>query len=91
MPTVTNKTKRPLSVPLPGGKKLFLVPGKSGQIAPKAADFPPLVKLVESGDLELVRTDGGGPKGGGGGGGKVGPAGGAGDRAPGGIRQSGDR
>ncbi|MCP3979483.1 MAG: hypothetical protein GY716_09165 [bacterium] len=54
---ITNKTNRPISVPLPGGKKLFLGPGKTGQIVPKSATHPPLVKLVEAGDLE---TDEGG-------------------------------
>ncbi|MFT5286855.1 MAG: hypothetical protein ACI8TQ_003030 [Planctomycetota bacterium] len=36
------------------GKKLFLGPGKSGQITPKAVDHPPLQALVESGELELI-------------------------------------
>ena len=50
---ITNKTSRPISVPLPGGKKLFLGPGKTGQITPKSAEHPPLLSLVETGDLEL--------------------------------------
>jgi hypothetical protein len=50
---ITNKTSRPLSVPLPGGKKLFLGPGKSGQINAKSVDHPPLRKLIEAGDLEV--------------------------------------
>ena len=53
---ITNKTNRPISVPLPGGKKLFLGPGKTGQLTPKSAEHPPLVELVESGDLELDDT-----------------------------------
>lgn len=56
MPTrhmdITNKTTNPLSVPLPGGKKLFLGPGKTGQVRPKALKHPALVKLIEAGDLE---------------------------------------
>lgn len=40
-------------MPLPGGKRLFLGPGQSGQINNKAVDHPPLVALVESGDLEI--------------------------------------
>ena len=48
---ITNKTAKPISVPLPGGKKLFLAPGKSGQVSPKALEHPPLVKLLESGVL----------------------------------------
>ena len=35
---ITNKSRKPLSVPLPGGKKLFLGPGKTGQVSPKALD-----------------------------------------------------
>ena len=50
---ITNKTARPISVPLDGGKKLFLGPGKTGQITPKSAEHPPLVKLIEAGDLEI--------------------------------------
>ena len=33
MKTITNKTQRPVAVPLPRGKKLHLGPGKAGQIA----------------------------------------------------------
>ncbi|MCF6311940.1 MAG: hypothetical protein L3J39_05775 [Verrucomicrobiales bacterium] len=50
---ITNNTKKPLRVPLPGGKKLFLSPGKSGQITPAAAARPAVVKLLEAGDVEI--------------------------------------
>lgn len=60
MKTIKNLTKKPLSVPLPGGKKLFLSPGKTGQIATKAADFAPFVELLEAGQIEIV-GEGGGP------------------------------
>jgi hypothetical protein len=50
---ITNKTRRPISVPLPEGKKLFLGPGKTGQVTPKSAAYPPLRALVDAGDLEL--------------------------------------
>ena len=56
---ITNKTKRPLKVPLPDGKKLFLGPGKTGQITPKAAEHPPLVELIEAGDRETDESSGG--------------------------------
>lgn len=84
-----NKTKRPLRVPLPGGKKLHLGPGKSGQITPKAAEYPPVVKLVEAGDVEVV--DGGRSQsaGGGDGRGAVRPT--EGGPRTGGIRHIGDR
>jgi len=69
MPTVKNMTKKPLKVPLPGGKKLHLGPGKEGQIAPKAAEHAPLLALVEAGEIELdghdkKSADSGGGKGG---------------------------
>jgi len=54
LPTLKNTTQKPISVPLPRGKRLFLGPGKTGQVAPKAADHPPIVALIESGDLEIV-------------------------------------
>jgi hypothetical protein len=54
MPAVSNKTAKPLSVPLPGGRTLHLGPGKTGQISVKAADHAPLKKLIEGGELEVV-------------------------------------
>lgn len=86
---ITNKTARPLSLPLPGGKKLFLAPGKTGQVTPKALKHPPLVKLIEAGDVE---TSGDGAKQQEGGSGNAGPSG-AGSRfiGSGAMRQSGDR
>lgn len=50
---ITNQTKKPLSIPLPGGKKLFLGPGKSGQINWKATERPAVQKLVESGEVKV--------------------------------------
>ena len=85
---ITNKAKRPLSVPLPGGKKLFLAPGKSGQVSPKALKHPPLVKLLEAGDIETA--DGGGQRKGAGSS-KISPSTGARTKATGAMRQSGDR
>ena len=88
MPTITNKTRLPLTVPLPGGKKLRLGPGNTGQVTPKALAFPPVKKLVEAGDVEVAGDDrkhGGGQSGAGKG------------RAPGrgpttgGVRHTGDR
>lgn len=51
---ITNKTKKPLSIPLPAGKKLFLSPGKSGQITRKAAERPAVVQLVEAGQVKIT-------------------------------------
>jgi hypothetical protein len=54
MATITNKTRKPLSVPLPGGKKLRLGPLKSGEISNKAVDHPPVQKLIKTGDVEIA-------------------------------------
>lgn len=69
---ISNKTKRPLKVNLPGGKRLHLAPRGKGQITAKAAEFPAVVKLIEAGDIEIL--DGGRVQGTGGsaGGGAVG-------------------
>jgi hypothetical protein len=89
MASVTNKTRKPLSVPLPGGKTLHLGPGRTGQIAPKAAEHPPVKMLVESGEIEI--TDDGRQTTGGFGGAKMGPSSGQ-AHGPGGVsRRSGDR
>ncbi len=88
MQTITNKTQRPLSVPLPRGKTLHLGPGRTGQVSSKAIDHPPLQKLVEAGELEITgegrRPDGAG-------GGTKGKSSRH-DHSPGGvIRRGGDR
>ena len=87
---IINKTKRPLKIPLPGGKKLFLVPGKPGQISPKAADHPPLVKMVEAGEVELVDSGKSQGSSGSGSRGGVNPAKSA-QGGSGGVRHTGDR
>jgi hypothetical protein len=69
--TITNKTRKPLAVPLARGKKLHLGPGKSGQIASNDAELPGLKAMVERGELEIggesgPAAGGGAPKAGGG-------------------------
>ncbi len=88
MPTISNKTHRPMIVPLPGGKTLHLGPGKTGQVAANAVDDSRLKKLVEAGEIEFVDDDSH-PTAGAGGGkrGRTGTFG----RSQGGIRRSGDR
>lgn len=54
---ISNKTKSPLRIPLPGGKKLHLGAGRIGQISSKAAAHPPLKKLIDEGQIEVI--DGG--------------------------------
>lgn len=57
MPTVSNKTQKPLSIPLPGGKTLHLGPGKTGQVSPKAAGGAALKKLADAGEIEISVED----------------------------------
>ena len=51
--TVTNKTRKPLSIPLSRGKKLFLGPMKSGEIASSEIERPAVKALIEEGTLEV--------------------------------------
>jgi hypothetical protein len=89
MATITNKTHKALSIPLPGGKKLHLGPLKSGEISPKSIDHPPVQKLLEAGEVEIFEHEQK-PKGAGGGGKGVRPwSGGQGHAGD--IRRSGDR
>ncbi len=89
MKTVSNKTQRPLSVPLPGGKTLHLGPGKTGQISYNAVEHPGLKKLVDAGDIEILKE---GPRpADGAGGGKKGRRAVHGHASGSGIRRSGDR
>lgn len=85
---ILNKTQRPLRVPLPGGKKLFLSPGKTGQVSPKAAEHPPLKALIEAGDIEVQGK--GKSKGASQGSGK-GVSSSEGHSSGGGVRHTGDR
>jgi hypothetical protein len=43
-----------VSVPLPGGKTLHLGPGKTGHISSKDADYPPLKRLIDAGEIEVL-------------------------------------
>lgn len=51
---VVNKTMKPLRVPLPQGKTLHLGPKQTGHVAVHDVDHPPLQKLVEAGEIEIV-------------------------------------
>jgi hypothetical protein len=59
MAAVTNKTGKPLSIPLPRGKTLHLGPRKSGQISSHDIEHPALKKLVDAGTIEIVPEDSG--------------------------------
>jgi hypothetical protein len=89
MRSVTNKTNKPLAVPLPRGKILRLGPRKTGQISSDDLDHAPLRKLAESGQIEIHEEGHTPPSAGGGGG--VGPAGAQGHATTTGGRRSGDR
>jgi hypothetical protein len=52
MKTIKNKTHEPLRVPLPRGRTLHLNPNHTGQVAD--VEFPPLAKLIEAGEVEVV-------------------------------------
>ncbi|HJM56618.1 MAG TPA: hypothetical protein QF446_04760 [Planctomycetota bacterium] len=86
---IKNTNKRPLRVPLPAGKRLFLKPGEKGQITPKAAEHPPLKKLIDEGSIELLDLGRGNSKSSGGSGGISGSQDSGGSGA--GIRKTGDR
>jgi hypothetical protein len=58
--TVTNKTRKPLSVALARGRTLHLGPGKSGEIAPKDVEHPAVKALVDAGAIEIVQGPSGG-------------------------------
>ena len=78
-----------MSVPLPGGKTLHLGPGKTGQIASTAVEYPQLKKLIDAGEIEVL-GEGPGPVDGPGGGQKHG-ASMHGHTSGSGGRRSGDR
>jgi hypothetical protein len=54
MKIIVNKSKVPVRIPLPGNKTLFLGPMKSGQISDEAAARPAVVKLIQSGAIEVA-------------------------------------
>ena len=63
MRTIRNNSRKPLVVPLPRGKTLFLGPGKIGQISFQAADHAPLRRMIDEGDLELIEDESGSGRG----------------------------
>ena len=60
MKTVVNKTRKPLRIPLPGGKALFLGISPEAKIRDDALEHAPVKKLLEAGEIEVF--DGPGQK-----------------------------
>ena len=54
MKEIRNMTKRPIRIPLPGGKTLFLGPAQVAQIADNAAEHAGVEKLVADGSIEIL-------------------------------------
>ena len=86
---IKNTNNRPLKVPLPAGKRLFLKPGGKGQITPKAAEHPPVKKLIDEGSIEVLDLGRGKSKSSGDSGGISGSQDSGGSGA--GMRKTGDR
>jgi hypothetical protein len=57
MTTIRNATHRPLRVPLPQGKTLHLGPNQTGKVGDHL-DHPPLKKLLDAGEIEVVAEAG---------------------------------
>ena len=53
MKTIRNLTRKPIKVPLPGGKSLRLGPNKDGTIQDRAVDHGGVRSLVEAGTIEV--------------------------------------
>lgn len=58
MKEIRNKTARPLRIPLPGGKALFVGPSKRAQIGDAAVEHATVKKLLEDGSVEIVESGG---------------------------------
>lgn len=54
MQAIRNPKMKPQKVPLPRGKVLHLGPRKTGQVADGALEHPPLKKLIDAGELEVI-------------------------------------
>ena len=50
---IKNKTTKPIRLPLAGGKRCFLVPGRKGQISPRQAEEPAIKALLDDGSIEI--------------------------------------
>jgi hypothetical protein len=53
MKTIRNKTRKPLRVPIPGGKFLHLGPAKVGQVGDGAVKGAGFKRLIDAGEIEI--------------------------------------
>jgi len=53
MKTIRNLTRKPVKIPLPGGKSLRLGPNRDGTIQDKAADHAAVLAMVEDGTIAI--------------------------------------
>mgnify|MGYP004005936977 CR=1 FL=1 len=51
---IKNTTRKPIKVPLPAGKGLFLGPNAKGQVSDKAVEHPPFKELLDDGTIEII-------------------------------------
>lgn len=54
MKTIKNTGRRPISVPLPRGRKLYLGPLHTAEVQPSTLEHPPFVELVEAGTITVI-------------------------------------
>lgn len=54
MREIRNTQNRPIRVPLPGGKRLHLNPGKTAQVSDQALKHSGLQSLIDEGLIELL-------------------------------------
>ena len=58
IPTIINKSRRPIKIALPRGKTLHLGPAGRAQVHDDSLQRPALKKLVEAGDIEVLAEEG---------------------------------
>ena len=51
---IKNTTRKPIKVPLPAGKSLFLGPNAIGQVSDKAVEHLEFKELLENGTIEML-------------------------------------
>jgi len=57
MKSVLNKTRKPIRIPLPGGRTLHLGLAGRGQIPDDALERPAIKKMIEAGEIEVIEQD----------------------------------